>query len=184
MTRPFFSKERISHFEVFDRHSEDALEKACVRFAEGFPVDFQDLISRFTLDSASEFLFGNDVRSLSAELPYPPPSPLYPPVPHSSDQKHPSTSFVHAFVAGQTLTTLRSRYGPSWALLEFWRDRVLPHRTVVDEFVEPILKKAINKHCAGGEVTTTDDGDKLETTGITLLDHLVSQTQGSALYSD
>ncbi|KAG6842901.1 hypothetical protein H0H93_002929, partial [Arthromyces matolae] len=41
MTRPFFTKERISHFEIFDLHSEDALNQAQQRLKEGYPVDFQ-----------------------------------------------------------------------------------------------------------------------------------------------
>lgn len=41
MTRPFFTKDRISHFELFDRHAEDAIKQMKERFAEGCPVDFQ-----------------------------------------------------------------------------------------------------------------------------------------------
>ncbi|KAG6910162.1 hypothetical protein DXG01_012611 [Tephrocybe rancida] len=175
MTRPFFTKERISHFEVFDRHSEDALEKARVRLSQGYAVDFQDLVSRFTLDSATEFLFGNDVKSLSSGLPYPPPSPSYPPLPKPSSDKHPSTRFVDAFLAGQTLSASRSPYGPSWALLEFWKNRVLPHRAVIDEFVEPILKVAIEKSRIIKESNTTEKG--AHELHVTLLDHLVSQTE-------
>ncbi|PPQ73115.1 hypothetical protein CVT26_014736, partial [Gymnopilus dilepis] len=71
MTRPFFSKERISHFDIFDRHASSALRQLRTRLAEGYPVDIQDLASRFTMDSATEFLFAQDVRSLDAGLPYP-----------------------------------------------------------------------------------------------------------------
>jgi len=41
MTRPFFSKERISHFDNFDRHAEDAIRQFKDRLHEGHPVDFQ-----------------------------------------------------------------------------------------------------------------------------------------------
>jgi len=74
MTRPFFSKDRISHFEIFDRHAADAIKQVKERMREGYAVDiqvgiravlchpfltvFQDVVSRFTLDSATEFLFG------------------------------------------------------------------------------------------------------------------------------
>ena len=40
------------------------------RFRNGHALDFQDLISRFTLDSATEFLFGHCVHSLRHDLPY------------------------------------------------------------------------------------------------------------------
>ncbi|KAF5371946.1 hypothetical protein D9615_008111 [Tricholomella constricta] len=182
ITRPFFSKERISHFDVFDRHAEDALEQAHSRLTAGYPIDFQDLVSRFTLDSATEFLFGNDVRSLSAGLPYPPSPPSYPPSPASNDE-HPSTRFVNAFIAGQTLSSLRSRYGPSWALVEFWYDRVRPHRAVVDEFTEPILEEALRNNHARRALGEQEKEDEEANSG-TLLDHLVCQTQDRQVLKD
>ena len=39
MTRPFFSKDRITHFDIFDRHAEHALNKASARLKEVVPVD-------------------------------------------------------------------------------------------------------------------------------------------------
>lgn len=41
MTRPFFSHDRISHFNTFDRHAEDAITQMKARFRAGYPVDFQ-----------------------------------------------------------------------------------------------------------------------------------------------
>ena len=41
MTRPFFSRDRISHFDNFDRHAEDAIRQFKDRLHEGHPVDFQ-----------------------------------------------------------------------------------------------------------------------------------------------
>ena len=41
MTRPYFTKERISHFELFNRHAEKAIAKAKARLNEGLPIDFQ-----------------------------------------------------------------------------------------------------------------------------------------------
>ncbi|KAF7334357.1 hypothetical protein MSAN_02375000 [Mycena sanguinolenta] len=66
MTRPFFKRDRLSDFELFDRHSNDAVSaiKNCLR--EGYPVDFQDIVSRFAMDSSSEFLFGRNAHTLAA----------------------------------------------------------------------------------------------------------------------
>ncbi|KAG6897685.1 hypothetical protein C0992_012434 [Termitomyces sp. T32_za158] len=183
ITRPFFSKERISHFEVFDRHSEDTLNRARMRQDEGYPVDFQDLVARFTLDSASEFLFGNCVRSLSARLPYPPLSPFYPTPPPSSECQHPSSRFVDAFLEGQLLSALRTRYGPFWALLEFWKDRVSPLRAIIDEFAQPVLEEAIKKNHARKEQNVSEKEGE-ETLSGTLLDHLVSQTEDHQILKD
>jgi len=41
MTRPFFSKDRISHFEIFDRHAADAIRQVKERTREGYAVDIQ-----------------------------------------------------------------------------------------------------------------------------------------------
>src|ERR1700690_1267046 len=119
MTRPFFSKERIGHFDIFDRHAEDAIGQTKTRARQGYPIDFQvgpilwptpsnpnttqDMVSRFTLDSATDFLFGNNVRSLSAGLPYPDNSPLT----SSYDLSHPANVFAQAFDRAQKLSTLR-----------------------------------------------------------------------------
>lgn len=70
MTRPFFTRERISDFELFGRHADIAIAKIKERVNErddreeavgqagqiGRAIDFQDLVSRFTLDSATEFV--------------------------------------------------------------------------------------------------------------------------------
>jgi hypothetical protein len=41
MTRPFFTRERISDFEIYHRNSNIALRTAKSRLAEGFPLNFQ-----------------------------------------------------------------------------------------------------------------------------------------------
>lgn len=120
MTRPFFSRDRITHFDIFDRyvrahstpsfhghtrpcspqkfrHAEHALDKVAARLREGIPVDWQDVVSRFTMDSATEFLFGKDVRSLDAPLPYP--STARTPFMEggAAEEVHPADRFVRAF---------------------------------------------------------------------------------------
>ena len=41
MTRPFFTKDRISHFENFDRHADEAIRQLKARLNEGYAVDIQ-----------------------------------------------------------------------------------------------------------------------------------------------
>jgi hypothetical protein len=41
MTRPFFNRERVSDFDIFDRHANDAIGQAADRLAAGYPIDFQ-----------------------------------------------------------------------------------------------------------------------------------------------
>lgn len=71
MSRPFFTKERLRGMvPVFVSHADKALEKLEVD-NNGGPVDIQDLASKFTLDAATQFLFGNCVNSLDEDLPRP-----------------------------------------------------------------------------------------------------------------
>lgn len=66
----------------------------------------QDLVSRFTLDSATEFLFGHCVHSLSAGLPY---SPNFPPPPGAivNNEANPANQFAKAFGEAQNLIARR-----------------------------------------------------------------------------
>ncbi|KAJ7031138.1 cytochrome P450 [Mycena alexandri] len=156
LSRPFFSRERISDFDIFDRHAHDALSRMRARLAEGFPVDFQDLASRFTLDSATEFLFGRSVDSTSAGLPYPQSSPL---ANSPSFLNHPSNNFVRSFLQSQILTAQRASYGPNWPLFEFWKDIVKPHRKTINEYINPILNEALARKRVGG----VEDGKEDQT---------------------
>lgn len=41
MTRPFFVKDRVTDFDIFDRHADIAVNKMIERFGEGEAIDFQ-----------------------------------------------------------------------------------------------------------------------------------------------
>ena len=41
MARPFFTRERISDFEIYDRNANMSLKEAKVRLREGYSFDFQ-----------------------------------------------------------------------------------------------------------------------------------------------
>lgn len=45
MARPFFSRERITDFEIFKRHSDHAVELIKARSRAGEPIDLQVAIS-------------------------------------------------------------------------------------------------------------------------------------------
>ncbi|TFK23879.1 cytochrome P450 monooxygenase pc-2 [Coprinopsis marcescibilis] len=138
MTRPFFTKDRISDFDIFDVHAEKALSIARSRLDEGHPIDFQELAARFTLDSASSFLFSKDIESLQAGLGYPPNSGKT-----NSDtyETHPSNMFARAFLEAITNGTRRTFYGSEWPLMEFWGDTVRPHRLVVDQYSDHVINQ-------------------------------------------
>ncbi|KAJ6520794.1 cytochrome P450 monooxygenase pc-3 [Mycena vulgaris] len=168
MTRPFFSRERITDFDIFDKHANDAIRQAAAGLSQGYAVDIQDVASPFTLDSGTEFLFGKSVESLSAGLAYP----------RGSSQKnpdflnHPSNTFVDAFLEGQQVHVGRSRFGNKWPLTEFWQNQVKPHCQVSDQFIGPILNDALQDK-ARRHTEPEDSKPKADT----LLSHLLETTE-------
>ncbi|KAF7353448.1 Cytochrome P450 [Mycena sanguinolenta] len=186
MTRPFFHRERISDFDLFDHHATKAIAQLKARLREGYAADFQDMVARFTMDTSSSFLFGKDVRSLDAGLPYP----------HnvttdaaSVPAAHPSSVFATAFQEAQTITSLRSRFGEHWPLREFWVDELEKPMRIVREFLDPILEEAVARKRATGQAIQEKDktnelGDRQVQEGESLLDHLVNYTDDHTILRD
>lgn len=50
MTRPFFSRDRITHFELFNHHADIAISLMKERFRAGHAIDFQVLFFPFQLN--------------------------------------------------------------------------------------------------------------------------------------
>ncbi|KAJ3511200.1 hypothetical protein NLJ89_g4237 [Agrocybe chaxingu] len=176
MTRPFFTRERISDFEIYERNCHLSLNQARDRLSEGYPVEFQDLVSRFTLDSASEFLFCQSVGSLSAGISYPPSAARENPI---SFYNHPSRVFAQAFTDAQLRLALRLGVGNEWLLTEFFGDKIQPLRKVMDDFTEPLMKAALEKR----ERDLQEKVDE-KTEEPNLLAHLVKHTQDEKILKD
>lgn len=99
---------------------------------------------------------------------------------------HPANKFSKAFDEAQRLIALRSRRGVNWPLAEFWRDRVDEQMVVVNGFIEPILRAAVERK----RMLNTDNGsekssekvafntDREVKDGESLLDHLINYTEG------
>ena len=155
------------------RHAEHALDKVAARLKEGVPVDWQDIVSRFTMDSATEFLFGKDVRSLDAPTPYPSTFP------HTRETTvHPADRFVRSFQDGLEATAMRGRFLQSYPLFEFWGDKVEKHLGEVHKFIDPIVGQALRRKAerqrAGEDIEKDVRDDE------TLLEHLVKFTDGTS----
>jgi hypothetical protein len=129
----------------------------------------QDLISRFTLDSASEFLFGHCIDSLSAGLPYPHNAPEST---NAVQGDNTAAAFAYAFSQAQQGINRRLAIGQTWPLNEILADRTAQHMKVVNEFLDPILKDALEKR-GTGEFDKNGFADNQ-----TLVDHLVNLTSG------
>ncbi|KAG1903106.1 cytochrome P450 [Suillus fuscotomentosus] len=167
MTRPFFTHDRISHFEIFDRHANRAIALAKDRFRMDMAIDFQDLISRFTLDSASEFLFGHCIDSLSVELPFPDntsESTNTKPGPGDS-----AAAFTHAFSQAQHAISRRVITGAAWPMTEILADSTAQHMKV------PLCRRHSTAAKSDADETADDQ---------IFLDHLVKLTSDFKVIKD
>jgi len=63
LIRPNFTRSQVADLETFETHIQELITKIP---RDGSTVDLQTLFFRLTLDSATEFLFGESVNSLSA----------------------------------------------------------------------------------------------------------------------
>ncbi|TFK72654.1 cytochrome P450 [Pluteus cervinus] len=196
ITRPVFTRDRISDFNLFDRHTEAVISALKSRLRQNQPVDFQDLMSRFTLDTATEFLFGNCVHSLATGLPYP----------HNVSEgglflgrdevntplSKNTTDFAKAFADVQEMIANRERLGWTWPLAEILKDKTEEPMKVVNGYIEPIVQEALERQRLLGNTASSVDRDGWEKRAKekefredeTLLDHLVSLTDDAVVIKD
>ncbi|KZW04259.1 cytochrome P450 [Exidia glandulosa HHB12029] len=181
ISRPFFHRERISDFDIFARHADTAISLMLARNREGFPVELQDLTARFTLDSASEFLFGVNVHSLESALPYPGEvlndgSKIAKPGQTLSK----ADEFVKAFNEAQVIISNRLWVGDMWPLFEFWKDRTIAPMKVIGAFIDPIVAQALSRKKDRAKLAEID----ADSQPATLLDHLVMHTDDMKIIKD
>ncbi|OCL02187.1 cytochrome P450 [Glonium stellatum] len=125
MIRPNFARDQVADIQAFERHIK-WLFKAIPR--DGSTVDLQELFFRFTIDSATEFLFGHSTNSLRLV--------------NSGDTNSEDVSFATAFSLAQYDAIIRTRLGP---LAVFRHDRKsneairLCHE-YVDKFVDDAVR--------------------------------------------
>lgn len=67
MLRPQFAREQVGHVQMLEPHIQ-ILKKHISKYTNGTPFDIQELLFRFTIDTATEFLFGESCHSLMDEL--------------------------------------------------------------------------------------------------------------------
>ena len=141
-------------------------------------------MGRFTLDSATEYLFGQNVDSLSAPLPYPPSSPLSRTPEALAAKSHPANRFSEEFVKAQVISLRRAYFSNAWPLWEFWRNKAAVHVRTVDEFIEPLCRAALQRKAQREMEQDVAPGLRVEDADDeTLLEHLVNLTDGTCDFS-
>ncbi|KAJ6568864.1 cytochrome P450 [Mycena capillaripes] len=178
MTRPYFTRDRVQHFEIFERNADKAIDLIKSRMRDGHAVDFQDLIGRFTMDSATEFLFGSCVDSLSATLPYPSNAASEPAF-HSSVHTEEANDFTAAFSEAMLLIATRERAGWVWPLYEVFVDQTAKPMKVVSKYLDPIIHNALEKKKRATQTVAFEEREDS-----TLLDELIEKTSDPKILKD
>jgi cytochrome P450 len=161
MLRPNFVRSQVGDVLTFERHVSHLISKLP---SDGkTPVNLADYFFRLTLDSATEFLFGESTNSLSQQS---------------------EESFGAAFDRGQSNIAMRARFGPLVKWLPFLFDVGSMQKD--QEFVHDFVDYYVDKGCAGRDqqkqqqpVATTkpnDDDEKSSTERYIFIDELVRQT--------
>ncbi|KAJ7641311.1 cytochrome P450 monooxygenase CYP63 [Roridomyces roridus] len=174
IARPFFARERISDFDIFERYTRCALKLAA---DSTLPIDAQDLFSRLTLDAASEFLFGADLNTLGAALPIAGKTEMGPKGSATDDSWG---AFAKAFEMSQQVITQRGRIGNMWPLFEMFKDRNAENAEVIRDWLDPLVRQVVDEKVQAKEsgMQPSPVADK------TFLQHLADSTDDYVLIRD
>ncbi|CAL1711452.1 unnamed protein product [Somion occarium] len=169
LARPFFSRDRATDFELFERYTNTTLTIISSLSASGKAVEVQDLFSRFTLDAAAAALFGTELDSLRCALPVPGQSA-------GTRMKIVTTdkfgSFAQAFEACQDVYMGRITKGYFWPITQITHDDMTPHVKIIEQCIHPMAARAVERKAERKRVGMTS-AEKQDV----FLDHLAEHTE-------
>ncbi|KAK3840784.1 MAG: cytochrome P450 [Linnemannia gamsii] len=153
IARPHFQTSEFKDAALINKHVDQLLIVIDKHIASkpDTPLEVQNLYCRFTLDEASEFLFGATVDALKNE----------------------QTEFSTAFNYAQTITAWRFRI-PGWKYI-LPRRKLMTEIKKLDDFVYKIIDDARVRQAARAQEKKTKDEDEVDSRRDTLLDHFLSQ---------
>jgi len=122
----------------------------------GEAIDISDLVLRFTTDTASEFLFGQTLDTLSF-----------------SEADGGFSSFIDASAKIQDIVFKRSSFGALWPLTELFGDTTEPLGNIVKQFVDPIVQRALEH-----KRNMVAMGQQVESDQCTFLEYLAWRNEG------
>jgi hypothetical protein len=157
LARPFFANDRVSDLEVIEKHTQQVLSIIASKDGKE-AIDIQELISRFTIDAGSEFLFGKSLDSLSNEL-------------QGFD------AFTRAFNNMQALCLRRNTRQGLWPLFELLEDAGASDANTLKSWIDPIINRAL-EHKKNVQKMGID---QLDIDQSTFLEYLANSTEGSQL---
>ena len=149
------------------------------------PCDVQDLFSRFSLDTAADFLFGaKDTSSMLLPLPRSGSATLG--ARGTATNEGGYGGFAQAF--DQALANLGKRMDTSvyaWTMEEFFKDTQEEPMKVISQFVDPMIQGALEAKRRNMITGSTVEKEFLDSTEErTFLDHLVHSTDDVQLIKE
>jgi cytochrome P450 len=138
-------RSQISDISLEERHVQSFMKVLDSHLSEDRwtnIIDLQPLFFRLTLDSATEFLFGESVRSQD----------LY----HADASADNKTSFAYAFDRAQYMISIAGRYGSAYKMghtKEFHQNVKIVH-----DFIDYFVQKALSQSTSEKNPDTTKDG--------------------------
>ncbi|KAH0538865.1 hypothetical protein FGG08_004582 [Glutinoglossum americanum] len=189
--RPQFSREQISDLESAERHIVN-LFRAIGPVAEGMwtkEVDLLELFYRFTLDTATEFLFGESTESQVAELSKKQGGGIDKDGPEnqlksSPKNPEPEMDFATAFTTAQDFLSWQLRFpSPLWPIIQlpifspyrrFSQALTIVHR-FANKYVDIALKSAAKKPAMASFPPSSEKGGPRER--FVMLEALAEKTQ-------
>lgn len=162
MLRPSFARNRVEDLDLEEKHGRNLLTAFPPADPSGWTPEFdiQPLFYRLTMDSSTEFFFGESSHSLLAE------------------RNSPEASFVDAFDRGQHYLAHRTSFGPYYWMLsnsQFRADCRTVHEWT-DACVGRALKRYNDRQKAKDARGGKDVEDKAADQYI-FLEELIAQTQ-------
>jgi hypothetical protein len=155
IARPFFSNDRVRDFTLFDKYAQRCMS-ILSDLEPGQAIDVADLTWRFTTDTASEFLFGQTLDTLSF-----------------NEADGGFSSFIGAFAEIQDLVFKRNSFGTLWPLTELSGDVTEPLGDIIKQFVDPIVQRALEHKRSMVEM-----GQLVEPDQCTFLEYLAWRNDG------
>ncbi|THH19509.1 hypothetical protein EW146_g1655 [Bondarzewia mesenterica] len=149
---------RLSDLNIYDQHAATTINFISSFAGDSIAFDAQDLFARFTLNSASEFLFGNCLNTLHGKLPVAGRAKLGP---KGSSIEDEFGTFAWAFEDIQVQIARRTRIGKPWPLFELFKDKTAKSNAIVRNWLKPLVESALREKVSATYLLSTDDAEAI-----------------------
>ncbi|TCD71088.1 hypothetical protein EIP91_000180 [Steccherinum ochraceum] len=176
LARPFFSRDRVTDFDVFESHTDAAISVVTSLSSSGAPIEVQDLFARYTLDAAAEALFGEKINSIHGSLPVPGKTSMGAKGSLGTDD---FGAFAQAFEMAQEVIVGRTHQGYFWPAFQLFNDDLQPHVDVIDKWIEPMISRVLENKSQMRKAGLSSQVDQS-----TFLEYLAEHTEDPQVIKD